>query len=110
MNKSGVKNLTIEILDTFLGLPEALISGFDRKGFYCVLSGKFPEKYLSVSNICNTFYRFKKSGYIEVSNVSGNESIKFTNKAKLLVVDRLANRYSIDNKFHFVSFDIPENK
>ncbi|MCL5410746.1 MAG: hypothetical protein M1324_02725 [Patescibacteria group bacterium] len=106
--KQKVGNLTIEILDFFLGIPEAIVSGFDRKGFYRIMQGMPAEKSLTVSNICKIFHSFKKSGYIEIINANQNESIRFTNKAQLAIIDKLAERHKTDNKYCLISFDIPE--
>lgn len=108
MKNDKIKNLTIEVLDFLLSIPEAFINGFDRKGFYNLLNGMPSEKSLTVSNICKLFHSFKKTGYISVETHKGHESIRFTNKARLAVVDKLAQEYKIDGKYCFVSFDIPE--
>ncbi len=106
--KQKIGNLTIEILDFVLGIPEAIASGFDRKGFYRIMQGMPAEKSLTVSNICKIFHSFKKSGYIEIVSANQNESIRFTNKARLAIIDKLAERHKADNKYCLISFDIPE--
>ena len=108
MNKEDIKNFTITVLDMFLGIPETLYASFDRKNFYKIMQGNTTDRQLTVSNICKIFHQLKASEYIEVDNINGNESIRFTNKAKLKVIDTIAKNRSSDTKYHFVSFDIPE--
>jgi len=101
-------NFTIEVLDFFLGIPESFLDGLDRKKFYHHLNGQFSEKKFTYSNICKLFNNFKKVGYINVQTNGNQRSIKFTNKAKLAVVDRLVERFELDGQYRFISFDIPE--
>ncbi|MDO8444133.1 MAG: hypothetical protein Q7S80_01345 [bacterium] len=108
MDKKKIVNTTVEVLDFFLNIPEAIIYGFDRKEFYRNLHGYYREQELTVKNISQFLYSFKKSGYVEISEINGRESIRFTNKARLAIVDRLSERVVIDGKYYLVSFDIPE--
>jgi uncharacterized protein YcgL (UPF0745 family) len=62
--KQKVVNVTVEILDFFLGIPEALVVGFDRKEFYRVVHGVSTEKSLTVSNIAKFLNNLKKEGYV----------------------------------------------
>lgn len=106
--KNEIKNFTIEVIDFFLGIPEAIAAGFDRKEFYRAMNGMPTEKQLTYSNIAQLISNLKRHGYIEISEKVNGESIQFTNKAKLAVVDSLANRKVSDGRFYFISFDIPE--
>lgn len=110
LNKSNNnKKITIEVLDFFLGIPEVFINSFDRTEFYRMLNGMPSERVLSVSNICKLFHSFKKTGYIIVKKTkNGNESIRFTNKAKLTIIDKLAEKEQTGTMYCFISFDIPE--
>jgi len=106
--KRKVKNFTLDVIDLFLGIPESLVMAFDRKEFYRFLSGNQTEHMLTCDNIAKLISNLKKSGYIQVEKRDGRESIKFTDKARLAIVDRIASRSAVDSKHHFVSFDIPE--
>ncbi len=108
--KNGIKNITIEIIDYFLCISESLISVIDRKEFYRIINGYPAEKALTYSNISKIISNLSHRGYIEVQKADHSESIIFTNKAKLAVVEKLTNKNPQDNKFRFVSFDIPESK
>lgn len=106
--KEKLKNFTIDVLDLFLGIPESIILSFDRKEFYRIMNGFPAERALTSNKIARFISNSKRSGYVTVQKVGGQESIVFTNKAKLAVVDRIAERSKIDQKYRFVSFDIPE--
>jgi len=106
--KNKLTNFTLDVLDLFLGIPESLIYAFDRGEFYRILQGMQTDKILTCSNISRIISNFKKSGYIETTKDNLGESIRFTNKAKLAIIDRLAERTESDAKNRFVSFDIPE--
>lgn len=107
--KTKIKNITREIIDLFLGIPESFIYGFDRKRFYQILQNGPLEKFLTCSNICKIFNNLKRQGYIEFEkSPAGNESIIFTNKARLAVIDRTASRILRGKEYCLVSFDIPE--
>jgi len=108
--KQKIKNVTIEIIDFFLGIPESVVNGFDRNEFYRLMQGHSGEKELTCSNIAKFITNLKNRGYIEIQATSNNsESIIFTNKARLAIIDRLIKRTKNDNKYCFVSFDIPED-
>jgi CRISPR-associated endonuclease Cas2 len=113
MNKKHKKigSFIVDVLDIFLGIPESLVNAFDRKEFYRIMNGEMTEKILTCDNIAKLIFNLKRSGYIMIEkplNQNDSESIRFTNKAKLAVVDRIARRIPDDNTYHFVSFDIPE--
>jgi DNA-binding transcriptional regulator PaaX len=107
--KIRLKNFTVDVLDFLLGIPEAITMSFDRKELPRILNGFPTEKVLTMARISHFIANSKKSGYITVKKQNGKESIAFTNKAKLAIVDRIAKRTPSDMKFRFVSFDIPES-
>ncbi len=107
--KQKLKNFTHDVIDLFLGIPESFIYAFDRKEFYRMLQGSQTEKVLTCSNISKIFHNLKNQGYIEIEkSLNGNDSVVFTNKARLAIVDRLAARIPSSTKYCLVSFDIPE--
>ena len=106
--RKAIKNFTLEVIDFFLGIPESFIIAFDRKEFYRQMNGFATEKQLTCENIARLVSNLKRSGYVKVKKTSGGESIQFTNKARLSVVDRIVGRTETDHKHRFVSFDIPE--
>lgn len=106
--KKAIKNFTLEVLDFFLGIPESFAIAFDRKEFHRQINGFATEKQLTCDNIAKFIFNLKKSGYIEIKKTSQGESIQFTNKARLSIIDRIVDRTVDDHKYRFVSFDIPE--
>ncbi|MCX6809024.1 MAG: hypothetical protein NTW50_05175 [Candidatus Berkelbacteria bacterium] len=85
--KSKVKDVLVEILDCFLGVPENIFRAFDRQEAYKIMRGNDNyNNILSVSNLSKLFFRLKRSGYIEITKSDTGESIRFTNKARLAVV------------------------
>lgn len=106
--KKKFKNITLSVIDLFLGIPESIINSFDRGEFYRTLQGNQTDQYLTCSNIAKIIANLKRSNYISIEKSSHGESIVFTNKAKLVIVDRLANKISSGQEFCLVSFDIPE--
>ncbi|HOX41320.1 MAG TPA: hypothetical protein PK263_03950 [bacterium] len=103
------KNVTIATLDFFLGIPETTISITDRKTVYRAIHGYFPEKKLTVESVCSYFNSLRKSGYIEVvKDGEGKESVCFTNKAVIKILDRISGNSRCDGRSRFISFDIPE--
>ena len=108
MNKK-FKNLTIEILDALLGALEGLATAsLDKKEAYRIING-ISEREWTVASISKFFNSLKARKYIEVVKRNGSESIQFTNKAKLALVDITAGKMKSDKKYCFVSFDIPES-
>lgn len=55
----------------------------------------------------NTLHNLDKRGYVKL--FKGSDSIEFTNKAKLRIIDFVAGKVESDSHFRFVSFDIPED-
>jgi len=102
-----IKNITIGILDFLLGIPEALAVGFDRPTAYRAIQGNYDQE-LTVAKICHFFNSLKRRGYIKIQNKDGQESVVFTNKAKIALVDRIVDQAKWDGKYRLVSFDIPE--
>jgi DNA-binding transcriptional regulator PaaX len=111
MKNGGAKKIygaiTNSFLDCLLGLAEGLIFIGDRKKVYKAVYGHF-ERELTVEKIRKHFDSLKRRGYVEITRKGGKESIKFTNKAKLHLLDKIAERIPVENKYYFVSFDIPE--
>ena len=108
-SKDKLKNFTVEVLDFLLNIPQAFVTGFDRGGMYRLMHDVSDEQELTCSKISQIFSNLKNRGYIEVKKSNGQESIIFTNKAKLAIVDKIAERSKAENKYYLVSFDIPED-
>lgn len=50
----------------------------------------------------------ERTGYVR--HHAHNDSIEFTNKAKIRIIDTISSKHEIDGMFRFLSFDIPEQK
>lgn len=110
-NPTQISNLTAEIIDLFLGIPESFIYSFDREEFYRMMHGFSKEKVYTYSKIAKILHSLKRSGYVRIEKQDkDNQKIIFTNKAHLAIIDRQVARNPQDGIFRFVSFDIPEEK
>lgn len=106
--KKKFKNLTIEVLDSLLGSFEDLATvSLDKKEVYRIINGT-SEREWTITSISKFFNSLKSRNYIEVVKCNESELIQFTNKAKLALVDSIATRMKGDERYCFVSFDIPE--
>lgn len=103
--KKIAKSITIGFLDCLLSIAESFMVCMDRKDMYKVLNGYYDNE-LTIEKISKHFCDLRRRGYIEVSK--DNNSVCFTNKAKLKIVDKIAEKLKTEDKYYFVSFDIPE--
>ncbi|MFA4996093.1 MAG: hypothetical protein WC536_03045 [Patescibacteria group bacterium] len=79
----------------------------DSKALYEELNNASDHQ-LSPRQVSNMIYQLKNSNYIEICDEEGEKSIKLTNKAKIKLVEKIIEEEPKDNKYRFVSFDIPE--
>ncbi len=79
----------------------------DSRALYKELNN-ISDHQLSPRQVSNMIYQLKNSKYIEVYDKDGEKSIKLTNKAKIKLVEKIIEKKPEDNKYRFVSFDIPE--
>jgi len=105
--KQVVKSITIGILDSLLAIAENFVITMDRHEVYKTVYG-YRENEWSFEKISKYFSSLKHRGYLEFERVGGKESIRFTNKAKLALLDKISARKAEEEKYYFVSFDIPE--
>lgn len=101
------RSITVGFLDILLALAENFVITMDRKELYKAVYG-YRENEWSVENIRKYFDSLKRRGYLEIEKNGRRESIKFTNKAKLAMFDKISDKITIEKKYYFVSFDIPE--
>jgi len=101
---------TVEMLDFILKLAESTtLIGVTRKELYRIAQ-EGSEHDWSVANVCQTIHSLKKRGFVEIVNINGNQSIRYTNRGKLKMIQHISDRIEPSGLFLFVSFDIPENK
>jgi len=111
LNKLGKKTgtLTIAILDFLLSSAEGLIKiSFSKKEAYKALRG-LSENEWTCENISKFLDSLKRRGYIETQKVGESNSLVFTNKAKLSLLESISQKIKTDCKYRYISFDIPEN-
>ncbi|MFA6963728.1 MAG: CRISPR-associated endonuclease Cas2 [Patescibacteria group bacterium] len=106
-NIAQAASLTLErVLDSVLGLTESfLIIAGGRKEVYRQLY--YAEPTLTYRNFCKFIDSMKRRKYIEIRQ-DAQESIVFTNKARLKVADKIVKHNKLIDRFLLVSFDIPE--
>lgn len=81
-----------------------------RRNVFSVLHSHYYEKGWSKEKTSRYFSSLQRRGYLVVDNTHSAESVKFTDKAKLTLVEEIAASLSPDGAYRFVSFDIPETK
>ena len=109
-NKKHNNSFIVEVLDFLLSVPESYYLSFSKKDFYNIFNGLPADKKLTCSNIARIFNQLRKTGYIKVeTNKEGNTSVRFTNKSRLVLVDKYALRLTSSDVYYFISFDIPES-
>ncbi|HOX41143.1 MAG TPA: hypothetical protein PK263_03040 [bacterium] len=103
------KEVTVFFLDTILCLTENFTKIVDRRAVYSALNGNFEEQQWTVSEISRYIHSLKQRGYVEIDKVPKGESIKFTTKGKIKVLETFSEKSERDGNFRFLSFDIPES-
>jgi len=104
--KTGEKILGA-IFDYLMFSVDGLAKSFDRREACKIIYGELGFESGS-KEPSKLFYELERRGYIK--NDLGNEqSFKFTNKAKLAIIDKVLATQSAESTAMFVSFDIPES-
>lgn len=106
---SCAKTLSIAILDGLLGFAENAVKiSMSRKEAYRIAYG-YVEQEWTVDNLHKFFYGLERQGYIKkTKDEAGSDSIIFTEKARMALLEQISARLNADGKFRYVSFDIPE--
>ncbi len=76
-----------------------------RKKVFGALHGNFGDKWAAKRG-SRTISDLVSRGYFESSH--DGKSVRFTNKAKIKIIDKISNKTRSDGKDRLVSFDIPE--
>ena len=107
-SKKGIRNFTKLFLENLLYLADDLGEiAFDRKAAFCKAYG-YTDGWTK-SQFSKHLYDLKSRGYLAFEKgEKGQFSAKFTNKAKLKVLDKISQNLKEDGKNRFVSFDVPE--
>ena len=106
--KKKVRNITIYLLENLFNTMEDLgRAAIDRKEVYRVFYQDREFEWRD-SMIGRWLQNLKQRDLINFEYINGVESIVFTNKAKMKIVDKIALQKNPDNIYRFISFDIPE--
>ncbi len=105
------KSITIFLLEILAELTDVANSlaevALDRKAVYRYLYNRTGNVY-SENKLKRYLRNLERQGYLKSTIASNQDSVEFTNKAKLKILDKLSDNAKSDKKNRFVSFDIPE--
>lgn len=76
-----------------------------RGDLWNVINGGDYDRNWSRRKFTQTLHNLNNSGFIDLA---GN-SVQFTDKAKIRIIDQIAKNIDEDSSFRFISFDIPES-
>ncbi len=107
--QNKVKSISISILESLFDAMEDLATvTLSKKDAYRMLYRGNESREWTDSSIGRWLEGLKRSGYIQTDK-SENNSIKFTNKGKIKIIEKISESKKEDNKLRFLSFDIPED-
>ena len=108
MGKNKLKDITVNFLNAVLVMTDNVLRvAVDRKEVYRILNNQFDEE-LPLAKLSLFLQNLKSRGYVEIKKGINGDSIQFTDKAQIRVIDKIANQLDWDGKYRFVSFDVPE--
>jgi DNA-binding transcriptional regulator PaaX len=106
--RKRIRNFTKQFLENLLYLADDFGEiAFDRKAVFCKAYGYAGgwSKLQFSKHLCD----LKSRGYLTFEkDENGQSSARFTNKAKIKVLDKISQSLTEDGKNRFVSFDVPE--
>jgi len=79
----------------------------DRSGLFDFFKDNLQDQTVTHHQISRVVFDIKRNNYLDFDN---SDSVVFTNKAKMKIVDRFVNLTQKDGRYMLVSFDIPEIK
>lgn len=92
------------LLNILLDLTANAANKITQSNLTDFVSDEIRISEVDVKRLSKSLYQLKRRGYLEVIE----DSVALTNKAKMKMVDRISSNMQDDNKYHLVSFDIPE--
>ena len=104
----NIKKITEVFLEAIYFTMEAVGSvTYGKDSLYRSLkNGPFSQ--WSDTQISKKLVAMERTGYLKHNHQS--DSIEFTNKAKIRIIDSISSKHEIDGMYRFLSFDIPEQK
>ncbi|MFA7253111.1 MAG: CRISPR-associated endonuclease Cas2 [Patescibacteria group bacterium] len=107
-NSGKIMGWAVEsVLGLLYGATIAVGKKLDRKGLTHFFNGHYADAGIDNVKISKMVYDLKRSNYLDFDN---SDSVVFTNKAKMKIIDKLTADLNITKKYHLISFDIPEAK
>jgi DNA-binding transcriptional regulator PaaX len=99
--------ITEALLKTIYGVCDLLdCFTITRSDLWDTINGRDNKRWTK-HKFTETLHNLNKSGYLKFYR--GSDSIEFTAKARLKLIDHAASKIKKDSGFRFVSFDIPED-
>lgn len=104
----STKNITKVLLEAIYFTMDAVGAlTYGRNSLYGSLK-KGPFSQWSDAQFTKKLYDLERTGYVRHNKNS--DSIEFTDKAKIRIIDTISLKHEVDKKYRFISFDIPEQK
>jgi len=108
-SREKVKNISISILESLFDAMEGLATAsLSKKDAYKILYQGNDSREWTDSSIGRWLECLKRAGYIQTDK-SENNSIEFTNKGKIKILEKISKSKKHDNRYRFLSFDVPED-
>lgn len=106
--KQVLKTITLSILENlFLAMDGIIMHNISRHQAYGAIIKSQPN--YSKSDSARVLENLKRRGYItKMQDENGNVSVRFTAKAQMKLVDKITSSMKLSQRYHFMSFDIPE--
>lgn len=106
--KRKVKNLTLYFLENMLDSMEDLgrMSMSRKEAYRCFYQNREYE--WRDSALGKWLQNLKQRGLIKIEKKGNTESVIFTNKAKIKLIEKIVTKRKADKLYRFISFDIPE--
>jgi len=106
--KDKAVNITIEILEYLYNVGGMTFdASISKKTASNIFHQNFYQTYTEVP-FAKWLYRLRDQGYLKYT--PGSDSIEFTTKTKLKLIDKIGSNATELENFYFISFDIPETK
>jgi len=101
-------SVTLAILDWLYESMEGFAAmSLSKDAGYRILHDH-SGSYLNSHAISQYFSSLKSRGYIKIEKNGAGDSIIFTDKAKIALIEKIADKQEEDAVFRYLSFDIPE--
>ena len=105
--KITLGSITVEILQSlFDAMDDVAMHNINRYQAYGAINKTY--RWYSRSQSARVLGELQRRGYLRISNAGGGSSVEFTTKAKMKIIDRITAEREPSERYHFVSFDLPQ--